>query len=68
MVGMKQRTRSAYVYSDDAGGIVHLPDLAVPDHDKLNVGFLSDRHQASPKPLPSHFDRWREFRGRKRND
>jgi hypothetical protein len=31
MVGMKQRTRSAYVYSDDVDGIVHLPDLAVPD-------------------------------------
>jgi hypothetical protein len=66
MVGMKRRTRSAYVYSDDVDGIVHLPDLAVPDHDKLRVGFLSDRHQPNAKPLLSNFDRWREFRERRR--
>jgi hypothetical protein len=59
-----RRPRSAYVYSDDAEGLVHLPDITVTDHDQpLSVGFLRDRQRIADKPQPTTFDRWREFRG-----
>jgi hypothetical protein len=63
---VNRRPRSAYVYSDEAEGLVHLPDLAVSDHDKLPVGFLHDRQRKIDKPKPTPFDLWREFRDIKR--
>lgn len=51
--------RAGYIYSDHVGGLVHLPDLAVPDHDRLPVGFLAGRFgerdapaERLPRPNP----------------
>jgi hypothetical protein len=66
-VKINRRPRSAYVFSDEVDAMVHLPDLAVSDHDKLPVGFLHDRQRVADKAqAPTPFDLWREFRGKRR--
>jgi len=56
----KRPARAGYVYSDQVRELVHLPDLAVPDHDRLAVGFLAGRYadEERPDPLPKPNSDW----------
>lgn len=48
---MRKSPRSAYVYSDDVGGIVHLPDAMVHDGELPEaIGFLA-KHREPPAPV-----------------
>lgn len=66
MAALKRRAaRAGYIRSDDVG-LVHVPDLYVPDHEgEFGVGFLHDRFRktedAQPEalPLPQPNPDWR---------
>lgn len=51
-------------YIDIPYGLAHVPDLYVPDHDRLPVGFLHDRFRSEPRPkrLPDVAGRWPALR------
>lgn len=60
----RRAARAGYIRSDDVG-LVHVPDLWVPDHEgKFGIGFLHDRfarrdEAAQPELLPQPNPDWR---------
>lgn len=57
---MTRRPRASYI--DTPFGVAHVPDLSVPDHDRLPVGFLADRFGEREPPaerLPRPNPDWR---------